>query len=71
MKVDVRELLFIRQNAPKGFYRLVSENINISRVKIINELRMIKDDYDAHIITESRRLLKVIKGLKYNSKEVA
>lgn len=71
MKVDVRELEFIRQNAPKSFYRLVAENLNISRTKVINELRLIKSDYDDAIIVESRRLLKVIKGLKYNSKVAA
>ena len=71
MKIDAREILFIRKNAPKGFYSLVADNINESRTKVKNELNLLKEEYDEKIIEESRRLLKVIKGLEYNQEQLA
>ena len=68
MQVDTRELMFIKQNAPRGMTRLVADNLGINNTKVINELRLIKDNYNDAIILETRRLLKEIKGLSFNQK---
>lgn len=66
MKVDTRELMFIKQNAPRGMSRLVADNLGLPTIKVVNELRMLKDHYNDDIIIEARRLLKEIKGIVYN-----
>ena len=68
MQVDTRELMFIKQNAPRGMTRLVADNLGINNTKVINELRLIKDNYNDAIILETRRLLKDIKGVSFNPK---
>jgi len=68
MQVDTRELMFIKQNAPRGMTRLVADRLGISTIKVINELRLVKDNYNDAIILETRRLLKDIKGVSFNPK---
>ena len=63
--VDAREILFIRQNAPRGLYRMVADNLGLKRHKVRNELNRLKEEYDEQIVTEARRLLKATKGLEY------
>jgi hypothetical protein len=65
--IDAREILFIRRNAPRGFYTLIAENLGVSRVKVKNELNLLKEDYDKNIVKEARRLLKAIKGIEYEN----
>jgi hypothetical protein len=70
MKVDPQEIVFIKENAPKAFPRLVQEGleaqgIEIRREYIYVELSSIKDTYNPDIINEARRLLKAVKGVEY------
>lgn len=66
MKVDAREILFIRQNAPRNLMRFVSDNTNIPYTKVRNEFFSLKDDYDQVIVIEARRLLKAISNIEYS-----
>lgn len=66
MKVDARELVFLRENGPSNFSALISDNIGINRSTVNNELSRIKDNYNPVVINEARRLLKAIKGLEYS-----
>jgi len=75
MKVDARELVFIKQNAPSSLASLIAGNTGHNRSTVNNELARIKDEYNEDIITEARRLLKAIKGIEFsldteNSKSV-
>lgn len=65
MKVDAREILFIRQNAPVGMIRILANNINIPYGKVRNELHTLKEDYSDELVIEARRLLKANTGLVY------
>ena len=65
MKVDAREILFIRQNAPVGMIRILANNINIPYTKVRNELRTLKEDYPDVLVIEARRLLEANTGLVY------
>lgn len=72
MKVDPEEILFMKDQAPKGFPRLVQEGLEAQgivyrREFIYSELGSIKKSYNASVITEARRLLKAIKGVEYKS----
>lgn len=72
MKVDPQEIIFIKENAPKAFPRLVQEGleaqgITYHRTYIYVELSSIKESYKADIIMEARRLLKAVKGIEYIS----
>ncbi|MBS1519627.1 MAG: hypothetical protein JST50_01420 [Bacteroidetes bacterium] len=65
MKVDAREILFIRQNAPVGMIRTLANNINIPYAKVRNELHTLKEDYPDELVIEARRLLEANTGLVY------
>ena len=65
MKVDAREILFIRQNAPVGMIRTLANNINIPYGKVRNELHTLKEDYPDDLVIEARRLLEANTGLIY------
>lgn len=65
MKVDAREILFIRQNAPRNLMRFVAQNTSIPYTRVRNEFFTLKDDYDEKIVTEARRLLKAISNIEY------
>ncbi|MGJ1419958.1 hypothetical protein ACR79T_10055 [Sphingobacterium spiritivorum] len=72
-KIDLDELLFMKNNWPTGFPRIVSdallaEGITMDRIRVHNELTTIKSSYDARIIEKARKLLKEIKGLEYEPK---
>ncbi|RKD18981.1 hypothetical protein BCY91_13980 [Pelobium manganitolerans] len=67
MKVDARELVFIRDNAPKNFAALISDTTGVPRSTVNNELSRIKRSYNEEVIKEARRLLKVIKGIAYEA----
>lgn len=74
MKVDPQEIVFIKENAPKAFPRLVQEGLEAQgiiyrREYIYVELNSIKDSYIPDIIKEARRLLEAVKGVKYISSE--
>ena len=69
MVVDVRELVFIKENAPSNLGALIAENLKMNRSTVNNEISRIKKEYDPAIITEARRLLKVIKNVEYNPEE--
>ena len=76
MKVDAREIVFIKENAPKGFPRLIvetleSKGVKVDRVRVHMELFTLKNDYNDLIIEEARRLLFAVKGVKYSKKVFA
>ena len=66
MKVDAREILFIRRNAPSGMIRTLAGNIRMGYSKVRNELHTLKEDYPDELVREARRLLKANTGLEYN-----
>jgi len=71
LTIDHREILFIRQNAPKRFASIVSEaleieGINVSRIKVHQELSTIKDVYNRAIIEKARDILKHVYNLEYS-----
>ena len=70
MTVEPQEIIFIKENAPKAFPRLVQEGleaqgITFRREYIYVELSSIKETYNPAIINEARRLLKAVKGVEY------
>lgn len=65
MKIDVREILFIKQNAPIGMIRMLANNVDLPYQKVRNELMTLKEDYEEKIIVEARRLLVETTGLIY------
>lgn len=65
MKVDAREILFIRQNAPRNLMRLVSDNTKIPYSKVRSEFFTLKEDYNDEMVIEARRLLKAISNIEY------
>lgn len=67
MKVDAREILFIRQNAPKGMIRTLADNIKMPYSKVRTEIHTLKEDYSDDLVNEARRLLFVMKGIEYSS----
>lgn len=76
MKVDAREIVFIKENAPKGFPRLIvesleSQGLQYDRIRVHKELFTLKNDYNDVVIEEARRLLHLIKGVKYSKKSFA
>lgn len=66
MRVDAREILFIRQNAPQGMIRTLANNVGIDYQKVRNELHTLKEEYPDVIVIEARRLLEANTGLVYN-----
>ena len=71
ISVDGREILFMRQNAPKRFTSLVTEALeadghSFSRVKVHTELNTIKDSYNKLIIDKARQILKHVYQVEYN-----
>lgn len=71
MKVEDREILFIKRNAPVGFPRLIEEKlaargIKVNRTKVHTEISTLKSDYDGNIIEAARELIKAVKGVTYN-----
>lgn len=70
MKVDPREILFIKDNAFRGMFRLVSTNINMPYDKVRNELASLKHEYPDDMVIEARRLLKEATGKEFSEPEV-
>jgi len=73
MKVEDREILFIKRNSPVGFPRLIQDRlkdkgIEVNRTKIHTEISTLKSSYDPNIITAARDIIKALKGLVYNRK---
>lgn len=72
VQIDHRELLFFKRNAPnKGFASLVAEmlekdGIQISRVRVHQELTTIKDRYNRSVIEKAREVLKGLTGEEYD-----
>lgn len=71
MKVDAREILFIRQNAPRNLMRFVAENTKTPYSKVRSEFFTLKDDYDETIVLEARRLLKAISNIEYTPERLS
>jgi hypothetical protein len=77
MKVDAREIVFIKENAPKAFPRLIIESLEakgvskLNRTAVHTEISTLKDTYNPVIIEEARRLLYLIKGVKYSKNSFA
>lgn len=68
--IDPKEILFIKENSPKGFPRMISEALEsegkkIDRVRVHKEISTIKDTYNADIIHTARRLLKAVKNVEF------
>lgn len=66
MRVDAREILFIRQNAPQGMLRTLANNTGLDYNRVRAEMYSLKEDYDEQIVIEARRLLEANTGLVYN-----
>lgn len=71
MKVEDREILFIKRNAPVGFPRLIEEKlaakgIKVNRTKVHTEISTLKSEYDGEIIQAARELIQAVKGVKYS-----
>lgn len=69
--IDPKEILFIKENAPTGFPRMIVEALEaegkkVDRVRVHKEISTIKDGYSIDIIQTARRLLKAIKGVEYS-----
>jgi hypothetical protein len=71
MKVDTREILFIRQNAPHGMLRTLANNIGMDYSKVRAELHTLKEDFPDELVIEARRLLEANTGLVYSPSVVA
>lgn len=72
MQVDLYELLFIKENAPKGIWSIVAERLNdkgfkdVTRFTVANEVTGIDSDYRPEIINEVREVFAMLKpGLTY------
>jgi len=65
MRVDAREILFIRQNAPQGMLRTLANNTGLEYNRVRAEMYSLKEDYDEQIVNEARRLLEANTGLVY------
>ena len=68
--VDPKEILFIKENAPKGFPRMIVEALeaegkNFDRVRVHKEISTIKDTYNVDVIHTARRLLKAVKNVEF------
>lgn len=68
--VEHEELVFMRKYAPKGFASsvtnaLMNEGYNTNRIKVHNELNLLKDEYDMRIISKAREVFKVLTGKEY------
>lgn len=70
MKVDAREILFIRQNAPKGMMRVLADNIGLPYSRVRAEIHTLKEDYPDNLVNEARRLLLAMKGLEYTDQQL-
>ena len=75
MQVDVNELKFIQENAPKGLFAMVAANLEkngyeTTRFIVAKEVGTIKPEYREEIITEVRRVFELNTGLKFQ-KEMA
>lgn len=70
MQVDVREILFIRNNAPHGMFVTLSKNIGMKYSKVRAEIFTLKEEYPEALVIEARRLLEANTGLVYYSAEV-
>lgn len=66
MKVDAREILFIRQNAPHGMMKVVADNIGMPYSRVRTEIHTLKEDYPDELVIEARRLLTAMTGLEYS-----
>ena len=72
MKVEDRQILFIKKNAPVGFPRLIeeklaSQGIVVNRTKIHTEISTLKKSYDPKIIGAAMELIKSVKGVTYST----
>jgi len=65
MKVDPREILFIRDKAPKGMIRTLADNIGMEYSQVRTEIYTLKDDYTDALVIEARRLLLAMSGIEY------
>jgi len=70
IKLDHNELIFFRKYAPKGFPRIVcdellAEGYSTNRIKVHNEITTIKDEYDERIIQKARVVLKQKTGREF------
>lgn len=70
IKVEDREILFIKKNAPKGFPNLIMEylqarGVKVDRVKVHTEISTIKSTYNAQVINAAREILKSVKQVEY------
>ena len=72
MRVDDREILFIKRNAPVGFPRLIQEKLEadghvVNRTVIHKEISTLKASYNPLVIVAARELLLAVKGVEYSS----
>lgn len=65
MKVDAREILFIKENAPHGFIAILAKKMNMKRSRVRSQLYLTKEDYPDDLIIQARHLLKETEGIEY------
>lgn len=70
MKVEDREILFIKKNAPKGFPNLIMEyldarGVKVNRTTVHTEISTIKSSYNPQVINAARAILKSVKQVEY------
>lgn len=66
MKVDARELVFLKENGPQNMAAMISEKTGVNRSSVNNELSRIKSEYNEIVIAEARRLVKAFNGVEFN-----
>jgi len=66
IKIDAREILFIKQNLPHGLLKILAININMDQQKVRNVFNNLRNEYPDDLVIEARRLLKETTGLVYN-----
>lgn len=70
IQVDQEEILFFRDNKPKGLERLIVEALNAKGIEttiptVRKHISSIKNSYNEAIIEEARTLIKILKGVEY------
>jgi hypothetical protein len=70
MQIEAREILFLRQNAPRWLFGQVAKNVNKPLNRVKYQFYGLPNNYDEDIIIEARRILKEVVGIVYNPDEV-
>jgi hypothetical protein len=67
MIIEANEIIQLRKVAPRGIYGMIAKNLGISRQKVLNELRSLKEEYDQSIAVELKRLVEEVNKPQNNN----